>query len=351
MIPHSKPFVGREEADAAASVIQSGFVGRGPKVREFEKTVAGRLRQRNAVATTSGTAALHLALLVTGVKPGDDVILPAFACRAVLNAVLMSGANPVLADIEADLTISPKSVLELRSAKTRAVIAVHMFGIPARIDALRKLGMPIIEDAASSFGSALEGSPLGSLTDLSIVSFASTKMITTGQGGMLLTSNDAGGRTAKDLIDYDAVPKESGDAETRFNYAMTDIPAATGIEQIRRLDGFIERRRKLGALYLNAIRGSKTLSTVYVQADNGFCPYRFVMQSPRDTRQLVEEFRSAGIDARSGIAHYLCDYGRSPRRFPGVEAIRDKLLSVPIYPALSDAEAERIASVLSRVAT
>jgi dTDP-4-amino-4,6-dideoxygalactose transaminase len=349
-IPHSRPLLDSDEANAVNETVKSGFVGRGQRVESFERGVTGKIGHTMGVGMSSGSAALHVALKIIGVGPGDEVIIPAFVCKAVLNSVLLAGATPVLADIGEDLIMMPDSVAARRTRKTKAVVVVHMFGAAAPIDEIVALGVPVIEDAASSYGSELDGRKLGSIGPVSVLSFASTKMITTGQGGMLLTSDVGLAEKARAFIDYDAPP--GGELTASFNYNMTDVQAAIGTSQLARLQDFVTRRRAIAAEYGKAIQNSKTLRAVHSFERTGFCPYRFVLRTNRDSTALAADFRNARVDARSGIAHILSDYLReNPTDYPGTEAIRNRLLSVPIYPAMSDDDVDLVSSLLRRAAS
>lgn len=347
-IPHSKPTLAEADAAAVSDAIRTGYVGSGPLVKTFEAQVAGRLDRSFSRATTTGSAALHLALLAAGVRPGDPVLLPAFVCRAVLNVVLASGGMPVLVDIDPmTLCITPDAA---RSACTRAGIAkstnvslvlVHSFGVAVDIDAFQSLGMRIIEDAASSFGASFDGRPVGSSGMVSILSFASTKMMTTGQGGMVLTSDEEYAVRIEALMDYDCTSKSSGGAQPiAYNYGFTEAQASLGISQLSGLDDFVARRREVAGRYVQALRGLTGVTLPPATDGHGF--YRFILLAD-DAQNVVQRLRAADIDARTSVSHFLHDYLDRPGQFPNCEAIRSRIVSLPIFPSLTAGEVERVA--------
>ncbi|GMV38545.1 MAG: pyridoxal phosphate-dependent aminotransferase [Myxococcales bacterium] len=249
-IPLCRPTVGPEELAAVGDVLASGHLVQGARVAAFEEALATRLGQPVA-ATSSGTAALHLALLALGVGPGDEVIVPGVTFPAPANAVEAVGARAVAADVDPERwALDPARAAAAMSARTRAVIVVHPFGVPADVPALRSLGVPIIEDAACALGATLDGRPCGTLGDVACFSFHPRKVITTGEGGAL-TSPDAGiVDRARRLRNHGMGPATGGDPGARFeevglNLRLSDVHAAVGVVQLRRLDALIDERAAL----------------------------------------------------------------------------------------------------------
>ena len=343
MIPHSRPTLGETEANAAREVVLSGFIGQGVHTRRFERALAEYSRRRFAIAVSSGTAALHLALLAAQVHTNDEVLIPAFVCRAVLNAVLAVGATPVLVDIDAqDLTISSRCARNAITTKTKAIILPHMFGAPAALDEFTALGIIVIEDAASSIGATFHGQPVGSFGEISVFSFASTKMITSGHGGMLLTNNEQIAQAAKDFLDYDGTYREQRGA---LNYSFGDVPAAIGLVQLQQLEKFLQQRRAIADIY------SRTLVDLDVRLPGAragafHSNYRYILQVQNDSDVITNALRRQNIDARAQVAHFLYDYLALPANlFPVTESIRHTLVSLPIYPSLTDEQVHYIAEV------
>ncbi|HLE42853.1 MAG TPA: aminotransferase class I/II-fold pyridoxal phosphate-dependent enzyme, partial [Methylomirabilota bacterium] len=223
-----------------AAAVASGQIAQGPRVAEFERAMAARLEARGGVAVSSGTAALHLALLALGVGPGDEVLVPSYACAALLHAVRAAGAVPRPVDVDpATFNLDPDAAKRASSARTRALIAVHAFGLPADLEPLRALGVPVVEDAAQALGARCGRRPVGGLGEVGVLSFYATKLMTTGEGGMLVSGDARLLAAARDLREYDEKP----DDRPRFNYKLTDLAAALGLAQLARLDGFLARRQ------------------------------------------------------------------------------------------------------------
>lgn len=349
-IPHSRPTLGEPEAAAAAEAVRSGFVGSGERVAHFESAVSAYMGHSRGVATSSGTAALQLALLASGIRGGDEVVIPAFVCRAVLNAVKNVGAVPVLADIDAaDLTMSTSDLERRITGKCRAIICVHMFGAPANIQSVMEIadhhgGIAVIEDAASSLGATLRGSPVGSFAGVAVVSFASTKMITTGQGGMVCTDDAFLLARIRSFMDYDCDSIAKTDAA--FNYQMTDVQAAIGLVQLGQLPQFLKRRRDIAAEYAESLSGLR-VRTIVADIEATASHYRFIVDAGDEATSMQDFLRERGIAARTGIAHFLYDYLLlDAKQFPVAESLRNRLVSVPIYPSLTDDDVSRICDAL-----
>lgn len=347
IIPHSRPTLGQAEANAARDAVLSGFVGQGERTRAFENALGEFAKRRFARATNSGTSALTLALRALDIQPHDEIILPAFVCRAVLNATLAVQAKPVLADIEtSDLTLSVDSAQSKISNRTRLVIAPHMFGASAALDKFAALGIPLLEDAASSLGASFQNKPLGSFTRVSTLSFASTKIITTGQGGAILTNDALIAERLAQLGDYDSVARN---ARVAYNVQFSDIQAAIGSVQLARLPEFLAARHAIASAYARALTDVPGVKIPRARENAIHSYYRFVLQIPQDSARIVEKLRRAGIDARATAAHFLYDYlGDSPNAFPHCEQIRNHLVSLPIYPTLTDTQIEYIATTTRR---
>ena len=341
-IPHSRPTLGPEEAQAAAAVIESGHIAEGPVVKEFESAFAKRMGVGHAVATSSGTAALHLSLLALGIGRGDEVIMPAYVCTALLNATGYTGATPVFAEID-PLThnIDADDVSKRLTDRTRAIIVPHLFGLPADLDRLLSLDVPIIEDCAQSVGAEFNGAPLGSLGELGIFSFYATKMVTCGEGGMVISNSAQLSARINDLKSYD----EKQNYEPRFNYKMTDIQAAIGLIQLNRLDALIRRRREIADRY----RRELTLPGIKLPSDNpAHIYYRFVLGLEADTQKAIRELNQKGIGCNRPVytpLHRCLNISG----YAITDNIWETSLSLPIYPSLSDMETDRIVRIVTDV--
>jgi len=337
MIPHSRPFLGLEEEAAVVAVIRSGQLAAGERVAAFERGVAGRVGVGQAVAVSSGTAALHLALVALGAGPGDEVAFPTYVCSALFQAVRYVGAAPLLIDVDPEtFNLDVRDLRRRVTRRTRAVILPHMFGLPADAEAVRAVGLPVIEDCAMSLGATMGGRPAGAWGDLSVFSFYATKVIACGEGGMVATRDEGLAARVRDARDYDG----RGDAAMRFNYKLSDLHAAVGEAQLGRLDAFIARRREVAGRYSAALSGA---SCHLPRHDAGHIFFRYVVRVSGDLEGRLAAFERVGVAARRPV---FCPIHRMPgldeKAFPGAEGAHRSALSLPLYPALSEEEAETV---------
>jgi dTDP-4-amino-4,6-dideoxygalactose transaminase len=339
-IPHSRPTLGEEEARAAAAVVASGHVAEGPAVAAFERELSAHVGVPHAAAVSSGTAALHLALAAMGIGPGHEVIIPSFVCSALLNAVAYTGAVPVPADIDdTTLNLDPQDGARRMSRRTRAVILPHMFGLPADVDRFLGLGVPIIEDCAQSIGAVHGSRAVGSIGQAAVFSFYATKVIATGEGGMVATPSRELAARVKDLKTYD----RRDDPATRFNFKLTDIQAAIGRVQLGRLGTFISRRRAIARSYRSAFQN---LPVRPPPDEAGHIFFRYVLDIGTDCTDFIRRAAQAGIGCDRPVyipLHRLLKLDG----FPRTERAWRQCVSIPIYPSLTDADVERIISVVS----
>ena len=341
VIPHSRPTIGPDDIRAVTEVMLSGDLAQGEKVRIFEKDVAAYLGRRGGVATNSGTSALHLALLALGLGAGDEVLLPSYTCVALLHAVRYVGAAPRVVDIEPDgYNLCARESQRHLTPRVKAIIIPHMFGMAADLAPLASLGIPLIEDCAQALGGTYHGQLIGSVGTISICSFYATKMMTTGEGGMLLSDSDVILRRARDLRDYDERPT----LETRFNYKMTDMQAALGLSQLDRLPAFLERRQALASRYTAALQ-NLPITLPAVKQDRRHAFYRYVIgvdDAPRMGRWLSQR----GVHCKPPVFHPLHRY-LEQAGFPHTEAAMRTALSIPLYPSLRDDEVDTLLSVVA----
>ena len=250
-IPIAQPSLGNEENDAVLAVLASGMIAQGPVTAAFEDEFAAYCGVPHAGAVSNGTTALHAALLAAGVKPGDEVIVPAFTFFATASSVSMCNARPVFADVDmSTATIDPADILAKVGPKTKAVIGVHLYGQPCDAGAIREIcsdkGLVFIEDAAQAHGATYRGQKTGSLGDLACFSFYATKNLATGEGGMVTTASSEYDARLRRLINHGQSEKNLH-TELGYNYRMTDITAAIGRVQLAKLDGFNRRRQENAA--------------------------------------------------------------------------------------------------------
>ena len=341
-IPHSRPMLGAEERKAVAAVIDSGFIAEGSIVKEFESAFAERMGVDRAVATSSGTAALHLTLLAMDIGPDDEVIIPSYVCTALLNAVRYVGASPVLAEIDPEThNIDPQDVKKRLSRYTKAIIVPHLFGLAVDLDRLLELDVPIIEDCAQAVGARSNQKPLGTFGDACIFSFYATKMMTCGEGGMVISKSEGLLSRALDLKTYD----EKERYETRFNYKMTDLQAAIGLVQLTRLDSFIQQRKAIAGRYRKAFQ---SLGLKLPPDDPAHIYYRFVIGVETDTHGVISRLGQKGIGCARPIYKPLHDCLKLTG-YPITDNAWLTSISIPIYPSLSDEEINRVIELVGDV--
>jgi dTDP-4-amino-4,6-dideoxygalactose transaminase len=334
-IPHSRPTLGEDEARAVAAVIRSGHIAEGEVVARFEKTFTEKMGVQHAVAVSSGTAALHLTLLAMSIGPGDEVIIPSYVCTALLHAVQYVGARPVLAEIDPrTYNIDPDDVQRRITIRSKAIIVPHMFGLAANLDKLLKFDVPIIEDCAQAVGGTYHQEPLGSFGDASIFSFFATKMMATGEGGMVTSNSTEFIERVRDLKTYDE--KEAD--KVRYNYKMTDVQAAIGEVQLARLDDFIGQRESIAQQYVKSLR---SLEIKLPEENSGHIHYRFVVGLETDCNFLIQKLFRKGIGCARPVflpihRHLKLD------SYPVTDQVWETALSVPIYPSLGNKDIERL---------
>lgn len=357
-IPIAQPSLGNEESEAVLAVLASGMIAQGPVTAAFEEGFATYCGVPHAVAVSNGTTALHTALLATGVKPGDEVIVPAFTFFATASSVSMCGAVPVFADVDTvTATIDPADILAKVTPKTKAVIAVHLYGQPCDVGAVRDLcndkNLVFIEDAAQSHGAAYRGQRTGSLGDLACFSFYATKNLATGEGGMVTTGSDEYDTRLRRIINHGQSEKYLH-TELGYNYRMTDISAAIGRVQLAKLDGFNRRRQENAAYYGTHITApGLVLPSVVPDRTHVWHQYslRVTNAFPLSRDDLMTYLRERGIGC---AVHYPVALSQQPfyagaAACPVAEALAASVLSIPVHPNVTDEERAYIAETINGV--
>jgi perosamine synthetase len=338
------PELGEAELEAVAGVLESGMLTMGPLVAEFEAELARACGTRHALAVSSGTAALHLAVLALGLEPGDEVIVPAYTFPATANVVALSGLRPLLVDVDREtMNIDPARVQV--GPKTRAIMAVHLFGRPARVDELPDL--PLIEDAAGALGARRNGRPCGSLGLVACQSFHPRKIVTTGEGGGVTTDDDAIATAVAQARNHGWRSLADADMPAAgLNYRLSDILCAVGLPQLRRLDRLLETRTRLAAGYAERLR---SLPVTLPAPDGGDVHgwQAYVIQVARRD-EVMASLRAQGVEAQIGtFALPLLGPYRDQGFFPGAAHVFEHALALPFHTRLTDSEQDRVAETLA----
>jgi dTDP-4-amino-4,6-dideoxygalactose transaminase len=353
--------------------LETGWLTQGPQVAAFEKAFAERHQVNHALATTSCTTALHLALAALGIGPGDEVIVPAFTWIATANAILYCGATPVFTDVRRDTyTIDPEDVARRITGRTKAIIPVHLFGLCADMDALRSVlpgGVTIIEDAACASGAAYKGQPAGGLGDCAAFSFHPRKSITTGEGGMLTTNDPSLAEMANMLRNHGAsISEEQRHQGPRpylmadfnllgFNYRMTDLQGAVGLVQLGKLDRFISERQRWAEFYREQLADISWLRMPVFPEQGTHAWQAFVVYVDPDTapmprNSLMEQLQGLGISTRPGthavhmLGYYRERFGLRPDHFPGARDCDANTMAIPLHNRMSEADFTYVVTAL-----
>jgi dTDP-4-amino-4,6-dideoxygalactose transaminase len=337
------PDTGREEAEAVAAVLESGQLTMGSKVTDFEGLVAGACGVEHAIAVSSGTAALYLAVLALGLRPDDEVIVPAYTFPATANVVALAGLKPVLVDVDPETMNIDPAQIEVRR-RTKAVIAVHLFGRPARVEELPTV--TLIEDAAGALGARRGDRPCGGLGFVGCLSFHPRKVVTTGEGGAVTTNDSSLAEAVRQLRNHGWVRDDM--PAPALNYRLSDILCAVGIPQMRRLGELLAARERLAEGYAERLAG---LPVLLPRADGGDRHgwQAYVIQLDRRD-EVLTRLRADGIEAQIGTysLHRLSAY-RAQGRFPGADRAYERALALPFHSKLTESDLDRVAEALTRV--
>jgi len=370
------PSLGKEEWEALREPIESGWLTQGPKVAAFEKAFAQRHQVKHAIAVTSATTGLHLALAALEIGPGDEVIVPAFTWVATANVVIYCGATPVFVDVDRiTFNIDLKDLARRVTPRTKAIIPVHLFGLCADIDAVRSDIRPdikIVEDAACAAGAALHDRPAGSLGDLGVFSFHPRKSITTGEGGMVTTNDDHLAEQVKRMRNHGAsVSEEERHRGPRpyllpefemlgFNYRMTDLQGAVGLVQLTKLDRFIDERAKMAAKYRKDLADLHWLRMPEEPSEGRHAwqacvTYVDPITAPMPRNQIMEALQQQGIATRPGthavhmLKYYRQRFGLRPEDYPGARDCDQNTMAIPLHNKLSPDDYEYVVSALRQL--
>ncbi len=345
LIRLAKPWIGEDEQRAVAAVLESGQLVQGPLVERFEQAVAALVGRSHGVAVSSGTAALQLALKVLGVGPGDEVVCPALTWPSPAHAARLAGARVRFIDIDPhEWNSTGEAFGAARTADVKVAIAINQFGNPARAQEIREaLGaLPIIEDAACAIGSRFAESPCGSLGVISCFSFHPRKILTTGEGGMCLTDDEAIASRLRVLRNHGQLATEI--VVPAGNFRMTEIAAALGLTQLQRLDEIVARRREIAALYREGLSTLVDLQTTPEGAESNYQTLGIILPQGQARDAFVEELRKRGVEAGilSYAVHQLGSFAGHDESLPIAEHVAARGVALPLYPQMRNAEVEQV---------
>lgn len=368
MIPYGKQTIEQDDIQAVVDVLKSDFLTTGPKIAEFEQTVADYVGAKYAVAISNGTSALHAACFAAGIGPGDEVITTPLTFAASANCVLYCGGTPVFADVDPKTyNIDSDDIRRKITDRTKAIIAVHLAGQPCDMDAIhsiaREHGLIVIEDGAHALGSVYKGKKVGSLSDMTTFSFHPVKPITTGEGGMIVTDNEdfykkmvlfrSHGITRDDsMMTRNDGPWFYQQFDLGYNYRITDIQCALGCSQMKKLDRFLARRKEIVARYNEAFADCDNIITPYQLSDTESGWHLYIVQVKNcDRRQVFENMREKGIGVN---VHYIPVYmhpyyqehGYENVHCANAEEIYSHIISLPLYPGLTSEQQDYVIDTL-----
>ncbi|MCB9865195.1 MAG: UDP-4-amino-4,6-dideoxy-N-acetyl-beta-L-altrosamine transaminase [Phycisphaerales bacterium] len=375
MLPYGRQTIDEADIAAVVKVLRSDWLTTGPQVEAFEQAFARRVGAEHAVAVNSGTAALAAAYHALNLRPDDEVIVPAITFASTANAVIQIGANPVIVDVAPDTLLIDSQSIEARiTPRTRAIVAVDYAGQPCDYEDLRVVadrhGLMVVSDACHALGATWRGKSVGCLTPLTVFSFHPVKVITTGEGGMVTTSDSALAERMRAFrnhcITADFRERASRGSweytidELGGNYRLSDMQCALGLSQLGKLDDFVARRRAVAARYDELIADVPGVAPLMVQPEVGHAYHLYVVRLEverltADRRAIFAALRAEGVGVN---VHYLPvhlhqlyreRYGTKPGDCPDAEAAYERILSLPIFPGMSDADATDTVTALAKV--
>ena len=352
MIPIAKPLIGEEEKRAVMEVLDSGMLAQGKKVKEFEQAFANLVGVKHAIATSNGTTALHAALLANGIEEGDEVITTPFTFISTANAIKMVGAIPVFVDIkEETFNLNPDLIESAITSKTKAILPVHLFGLPAEMEKIQtiaeKHNLTVIEDACQAHGATFNSKKVGSF-GTGCFSFYPTKNMTTGEGGIITTNDDDVALRARKIIDHGSGKRYIHD-HLGYNYRMTDIAAAIGIEQLKKLDGF-NQKRKSNVLSLNEKLNSIN-GLILPETTEGHVFHQYTIRTTNEFKKTRDEMTVILSEKEIGSSifyplpihkqHAFQEHNHLS--FPIAEKLAQQVISLPIHPLITEEDLKIVA--------
>ncbi|MFM9976154.1 MAG: DegT/DnrJ/EryC1/StrS family aminotransferase [Beijerinckiaceae bacterium] len=375
MINITEPSFDETEIEMLRAALDSKWVTQGPMTERFEKLIADNQRAKHAMACTSCTSALHLATMALDLGPGDEVVIPAFTWITSAHAAEYTGAKAVFADIDlATFNIDPKALEAAITPRTKAVVAVHLFGLAAPMDEIRAVcaprGISIIEDAACAIATTYKGQPVGAIGDIGCFSFHPRKVITTGEGGAVTTNDDAVAAAVRSLRNHGATGLPSADDEPHgpwtmatfnrigHNLRLSDIQAAVGVAQMAKLDRLVADRRATARRYTELLQGMKGLILPVAGDVEGHTYQSYVIRLSQGGRarrnRVMGALADAGIQTRPGthavhrLGYYKEKYGLKAANFPNAAEAEDTTITLPVVPFMKAEDQNRVVDVLVR---
>lgn len=375
-LPLAKPTIDEEEINSVVDVLKSGWLTTGPKVKEFEENMQKYIGCKKAVGLTSCTGGLHIALAALGIGPGDEVIVPTYTFAATAHVVAWLGAKPILVDVEKDtFNIDLNKIEERITKKTKAIIPVHFAGHSCDIDWIlkiaKKFNLFVIEDAAHAIGTEYKGKKIGNFGNATVFSFYVTKTMTTGEGGMVVTNDEKLGNKLKKYsyfgVDKDAFNRYSDKGnwyyevvDLGYKYNMDNIQGAMGVEQLKKLDKFIDKRREIAKIYNELLKGVDGLKIPSEKeyTKHSYHLYPVLIDFERigiSKNEFIEKLREFKIGTSVHFIplhlhpYYQKKYGYKKGDFPIAEELFEKEISLPMYPGLSNEEIKYIAKTIKEI--
>lgn len=371
-IAFSRPYFGDAEAEAAAAVIRSGWVVGGPRLAQFEEQFAAACGAQYAVGVSSWTTGAFLVLHTWGIGPGDEVIVPSLTFIASVNVIRHVGATPVFADVDPHTyNLDPKDARRKITSRTRAIVPVDQIGMPCDIDAFNALArhhdLHILDDAACAFGSRNDSRPLGSLAEVTVFSLHARKVITTGEGGMIVTNDGAfanrlrrlrhQGMSLSDFARHNAAPTTfESYPEIGYNFRITDVQAAIGLAQLGRLEEILARRREVAERFQRALANNPMFIPPYVpkQLSPNWQSYQIALRVDASLARnaVMDRLHAMGVPTRRGVmaSHLEPPYQSINADLPNTEMLAARTLQLPIHPSLDQAQQDRVLAALDAVA-